>query len=187
MSKSALSRAVQPLFQDDCNLDPMFEAWIIANGYHHELTLWKNRFQEGDGAPDDTEDYLPEDEQIQAAQAHSQPDDVVSESLDGFEDRFREMLMKYPDCVDDPAAFSALMNDCFPTAPLQCYLLKTLQRMDIVRTLRDAGEAAGSMTARFERRLVQDFGVKETFAKWAVGVWVRCCGSAVLDSRSTPA
>ena len=45
-SKCELSRAIQPLFQNDYNFDPYFEAWIIMHGFQHELTLWKGRFQE---------------------------------------------------------------------------------------------------------------------------------------------
>ena len=45
-SKDALSKKIQPLFQDDYNFDPYFEAWIIMQGFQRELERWKTRFQE---------------------------------------------------------------------------------------------------------------------------------------------
>ena len=55
-----------------------------------------------------------------------------------------------------------------------------LYRMDIVRALREADEITEMLTARFEQRLIRDFGTRELYAKWAVAMWCRCYGKAVL-------
>ena len=75
-SKAALSAVIQPLFQDSDHFAPAFEAWIMMQGYHHELTLWKGRFQESaelvsepdmeddlSDMPDEAEEALEEQEE----------------------------------------------------------------------------------------------------------------------------
>ena len=184
-SKSALSRTIQPLFQDEFNFDPRFEAWIIMHGFQHELTLWKGRFQEGQGSSDDVEEFFLEEEQEQIVEARQQLESEFVKTLDGFEDKFIDLLKQYQDRMDDPIAFNALMNDYFPTNKLQSYLLMALYRMDIVKAIRDAIELTEPLTARFEKRLVKDFGVKEAFAKWAVGEWCHCYGALVLSKKNS--
>ena len=183
-SKKALSRCIQPLFQDDYNFDPAFEAWILMHGYQHELTLWKGRFQEGAGSPEALEEFFLDDDQGQAAETRPQPEADFVKDLDGFEDQFTDLLKQYEDRIDDPAAFNALMNDYFPTRKAQSYLLTTLYRMDIMKAIRDADELTELLTVRFEKRLMQDFGVKEAFAKWAVSAWCRCYGEKVLNKQN---
>lgn len=184
-SKSALSRAVQPLFQDDCNFDPRFEAWIIMHGFHHELTLWKGRFQDGQGGADDVvEEFFFDEEQDQAVEARQLPEPEFQKSLDGFEEKFMELLERYADRIDDPIAFNALMSDYFPTYKLQCYLLMALYRMDIARAIRETAELTELLTVRFVKRLINDFGVKEPFARWAVDAWCRCYGEQLLKKKN---
>ena len=132
----------------------------------------------------DMDIFLDEDEET-IREARVQSDSDFSKSIDGFEDKFIDLLKQYQDRMDDPIAFNALMNDYFPTNKLQSYLLMALYRMDIVKAIRDATELTEPLTARFEKRLVKDFGVKEAFAKWAVGVWCHCYGELVLSKKNS--
>lgn len=183
-SKSALSRCIQPLFQDDYNFDPRFEAWILMHGYQHELTLWKSRFQEGVGSSEDIEEFFFDEDQEQIIEARQQLEADFVKTLDGFEDKFIELLKQYQDRIDDPVAYNALMSDYFPTQKLQSYLLMALYRMDIVKAISDAVELTELLTARFEKRLIKDFGVKEAFAKWAVSEWCYCYGELILNKQN---
>ena len=184
-SKSDLSRVIQPLFQDQFNFDPSFEAWIIMHGFQHELTLWKGRFQEGQGGSEDVEDIFPEEEHEQIIEAKQQLESEFVKTIDGFDNKFIDLLKQNQNHMDDPVAFNALMNDCFPTYKLQSYLLMALYRMDIVKTIRDAIELTEGLMVRFEKRLIKDFGIKETFAKWAVGEWCHCYGEVVLGKKNS--
>ena len=184
-SKNTLSRTIQPLFSDDYNFEPRFEAWIIMHGYQHELTLWKGRYQEGQGSADDIDDVFFDEEQEQVIEAREQLESDFVKSLDGFEDKFIELLSQYQDRIDNPVAFNALMNDYFPVNKLQTYLLMALYRMDIVKAIREASELSEPMTVRFEKRLVKDFGVKEAFAKWAVREWCFSFGETILKKPSS--
>lgn len=69
ISKSALSRKIQPLFQNNDNFAPSFEAFILMHGFAHELTLWKGRFQEITTKPYDSSDTPPTEEAF--------PDDYI--------------------------------------------------------------------------------------------------------------
>ncbi len=184
-SKSALSRCIQPLFQDDYNFDPRFEAWILMHGYQHELTLWKARFQEGIGSSEDLEEFFLDEDQEQITEARQQLEADFLKSLDGFEEKFIELLKQYQDRMDNQLAFNALMSDYFPTQKLQSYLLMSLYRMDIVKAIREAAELTELLTARFEKRLMKDFGVKEAFAKWAVSEWCYCYGELLLNKPNS--
>lgn len=184
-SKETLSRTIQPLFQDDYNFEPRFEAWIIMHGYHHELMLWKGHFQEGQGDAEDIEDIYFDDEQEHVLEARQQPEPDFEKSLEGFEDKFLDLLSKYHDRIDNPTMFSGLMSDYFPMNKLQSYLLIALYRMDIIKALRDASELTSLLTVRFEKRLIKDYGVKESFAKWAVEVWCHCYGELILKKSNS--
>ncbi len=180
-SKDALSNAVRPLFPSDTSFDPLFEAWLIRHGFHHELTMWRARFQDGQGGePDDAGEFLLDEmpDEIPEDDETAGPD--FARGLESFEDRFTDMLVRYEETLDNPAAFNGLMNDCFPDFPMQCHLLMALYRMDIIRALREADEITELLTARFQQRLIRDFGTRELYARWAVAVWCRCYGSAVM-------
>lgn len=184
ISKSALSRKISPLFQDDYNFDPDFEAWIVMHGYQHELTLWKGRFQENQGDSLDDE-FILDEAQEEIQEARFQSDSEFSNSVAGFEDKFVDLLKNYGDRIEDPTAFNALMGDYFPQYKIQTFLLMALYRMDIVKAIMDTEEINELTVARFEKRLVKDYGVKEAFAKWAVYEWGHCYGDVILHKKCT--
>ena len=196
-SKRALSRAAQPLFQDDHNLDPRFEAWLLQQGFQHELTLWAGRFQLDPSLTSEPEDPFPNEdpallwlgasdpaEPNHAPTAKPSGEDKEESPPPGLEQTFLQLLTQYPQQLDDPTAFVGLMNDFFPAWPLQNYLLTTLYRMDIVKALREAPEITEVQVARFEKRMMQDFGVREASARWAVSAWCRCYGEQVLGKKA---
>lgn len=172
-SKEELSRAVKPLFQDEYNLDPYFEAWIIMHGYQHELALWKARFQEGQGVNNDIHiDFSDDDEDLDQIQPDELPEN--NKELTEFERLFKELLTNHSDRIDDEKSFRGLLNDYFPMYQMEKRLIYDLYRMDIVKAIRESTGTDDLLMVRFEKRLVKDFGVKDDLAKWAVGVWFRC-------------
>ena len=172
-SKEGLSRAVKPLFQDEYNLDPYFEAWIIMHGYQHELALWKARFQEGQGVNNDIHiDFSDDDEDLDQIQPDELPEN--NKELTEFERLFKELLTNHSDRIDDEKSFRGLLNDYFPMYQMEKRLIYDLYRMDIVKAIRESNGTNDLLMVRFEKRLIKDFGVKDDLAKWAVEVWFRC-------------
>ena len=183
-SKSALSRAAKPLFPDEHSMDPLFEAWLIAHGFRHEVTLWKGRF--GDGRGTAAEEIVLDEEPESAAGEAAPEAEEFTGAPEGFEEKFTELLTLYRDRVEDPAVFEALMSDYFPLNKMECFLLVTLQRMDIIRAATESAEADEIISVRFGQRLVRDFGVREPFAVWAVGVWLRSLRNAARRAEAPP-
>lgn len=183
-SKESLSHVIQPLFMDDHCFAPQFEAWIIARGYHHELTLWKGRFQDGQTGPDEPADNFFDVDRDISTEARQLSDPEFEKSLEGFEDAFLKLLKENIDTLDLPDTFMGLMDESFPENKLQSYLLTALYRMDIVKAIRDADDLTESLTEGFEKRLIQDYGVKPMFAKWAVSEWRHCYGEQILGKRA---
>ena len=185
-SPKALAKAVQPLFSDENNLDPHFEAWILMHGFQHELTLWKVRYQDGRGDNDSgPEEFVFDEDREPLMEAREQTPEEFAIAAEGFDDRFVELLTRFSDRIGDPKIFEGLMSDFFPANRLQCYLLMKLYRMEIMRAIRDAAEIDPILTARFEKRLTEDFGVNSSFAGWAVATWCRCYGERVLNKKNT--
>ena len=183
-SPKALAKAVRPLFADENNLDPRFEAWALMHGFGHELTLWKMRYQEGRGNKDDgPEDFVFDEDREPLTEAREQTPEEFALAVEGFDDRFVELLTRFADRIGDPKIFEGLMSDYFPDNRLQCYLLLKLYRMEIMRAIRETEEIDSILTARFEKRLTDDFGVEASFAGWAVGAWCRCYGERVLNKK----
>ncbi|MBR6707552.1 MAG: hypothetical protein IKI84_12900 [Clostridia bacterium] len=185
-SPKTLAKAVRALFADENNLDPWFESWILMHGFQHELTLWKVRYQEGRGDKDDgPEDFVFDEDREPLIAAREQTPEAFALEVEGFDNRFVELLTRFADRISDPKIFEGLMSDYFPENRLQCYLLLKLYRMEIMRAIRDAEEIDLILTARFEKRLTDDFGVGAAFAGWAVATWCRCYGEKVLNKKST--
>ena len=183
-SPKALAKAVRPLFTDENNLDPRFEAWALMHGFGHELTLWKVRYQEGRGNKDDgPEDFVFDEDREPLMEAREQTPEEFALAVEGFDDRFVELLTRFAERIGDPKIFEGLMSDYFPDNRLQCYLLLKLYRMEIMRAIRETEEIDSILTARFEKRLTDDFGVGASFAGWAVGAWCRCYGERVLNKK----
>ncbi|MCD8119286.1 MAG: hypothetical protein LUE29_07400 [Lachnospiraceae bacterium] len=180
ISKDRLHNKVQMLFLDDYNLDPAFEGWLLTLGYQHEVSLWNDKFQP---APDGTTENEDEDDvgdgSLSEPQTEPEKEDFAISS-DEFETKFLDMLQKYPDTLTDSQRFTGLLKDYFPQSPMQAHLIETLYKMDIVKALQDAKEIRDVFTMRFIKRLVNDFGTKEAYAKWAVSVWCVCYGEKVL-------
>ncbi len=186
-SPRALSRAAAPLFADEHNLDPLFEAWLLMNGFVHELDLWSGRYRydpsAADGGP---EQFVFDEDREPLVQAVQQTPEEFARASDGVEDLFVRMLTDYPEGLDDPQLFRGLISDHFPALRLQGFLLLTLYRMDIVRAIRDAPDLDLPLAGRFEKRLTADYGVGEALAKWAVGIWFRGYGERVLKKGTAP-
>ena len=184
-SRKELAKAVKPLFSDENNLDPRFEAWILMHGFQHELTLWKVRYQDGRGDKDDgPEDFVFDEDREPLMEVREQTPEEFALAVEGFDDRFTEVLTLYADRIGDPKIFEGLMSDYFPANRLQCYLLIKLYQMEIMRAIQDTAEIDSILKARFEKRLTEDFGVAAPFAGWAVAAWCRCYGERVLNKKT---
>lgn len=184
ISRYSLSSEIQPLFQNDQNLAPAFEAWLINLGKHKELSAWRDKYQIGQTDDDIDYGFIQEDEEEQKA-AQTQKNTEFANASFGFENDFQKMLDDYPDAVKDIKVLTGLMKDLFPQKQLQVHLLLNVYKMDFLRAIGEAKELNDLFTMRYVRRLVQDYGVKEDFAKWAVSVWCVCYGEQILHKKNT--
>ncbi len=168
-SRAALSKAVRPLFDDPDGMAPALEAWLLLRGFGHELQLYDTRFRNGQKREDAIGDiFYDEDEDL------PEPEDIAETSPEGFEDLFSSLLRDHRDRLDDPVSFGGLLADYFPQESKRTFLLHTLYRMDILKALREEGGADELALSRFSGRLETEYGVSESAARWAVGVWQRC-------------
>ncbi len=162
-------------------LTPEFEAWLIRLGEGRTLTWWRARFrdeQDEGEAPAAVDPSFLENHVQQQAAAEENEEDFAREAQ-GMEEAFIAMLRDHAGAAEDPQAFEGLLRDYFPDRRVQVWLLAALGKMDIRRALREE-EITPQLAFRFEKRLTQDFGVRDSFARWAVAFWCRCYGEEVL-------
>ncbi len=183
-SRSLLESKIDMLFVDQYNLTPAFEGWLINLGKLRELSLWRDKYQTGLPEDEDEEEFVFQEDVEEQEQAQKQTNEDFSKDIYGFEIDFIKMLTDYPDSLQAPKKFEALLRDLFPEKPLQIYLLLTLYKMDIASAIQNASELDDVFTLRFIKRMKTDFGVKEEFAKWAASVWCVCYGEKILQKRN---
>ena len=183
-SRSSLSSKVEGLFQNDANLNPVFEGWLLNLGYQRELSSWRDRYQLGNQEESrDDEFVLLEDVEVKK-EAGIQSNRDFSKTAAGFDQEFTKIMQQYPDVLSDVLRFQGLLKDFFPEKDLLIFLMTTCYKMDIVKAIKDASELNDLFTARFIRRMENDFGVKEDFAKWAVSVWCVVYGERILNKKN---
>lgn len=182
-SREEFLDTIKPLFLDEYNFAPVFEAWILNQGGQTALASWNSKYQEGLGAADD--DLPDANDNLGQPNADHQDEKDFAKTANGFEVEFLDLLTRYPDALFDFQKFFGLMNDLFPQKRLQVNLMVTLQKMDIVKAIKDAPEMTPTFTHRFIKRLANDFGVKNSFAEWAVSVWCVCYGKQVLGKKGS--
>ena len=183
-SRPLLESKIDMLFVDQYNLMPAFEGWLINLGKLRELSLWRDKYQTGLPEEVDEEEFVFQEDVEEQEQAQKQTNEDFSKDIYGFEIDFVKMLTDYPDSLQAPKKFEALLRDLFPEKPLQLYLLLTLYKMDIASAIQNASELDDVFTLRFIKRMKTDFGVKEEFAKWAASVWCVCYGEKILQKRN---
>lgn len=97
-----------------------------------------------------------------------------------FEDKFIEMLQKYPDAVKDKKVFVGLLKDYFPEQQMQVNLISNLFAMGIVEDIQNATSISNAFAYRFVKALVDNYGVSRINADWAASVWCVCYGQKIL-------
>lgn len=100
-----------------------------------------------------------------------------------FADEFLNMLMKYPDCVTDERRFIAYMRDFFPKNQKECNILISLYRLGIVKELKNTDKIDQNFCYRYQKNLVDHYGVIEILAEEAVKLWCVCYGKNVLKKN----
>ena len=182
-SKDRFEHKIRLLFYDEHNLNPKFTGWLLNKGQEQALESWNRKYQIGTGnasGDDDDEEDVVQQELADFSNLLNEKDSDFAQQIQGFDQEFTQFLKSYENDLEDTQKFTGLIKDIFPTKPLQMNLLLTVYKMDIVRAIRIASEMSPAFAARFENRLMRDFGVKQNFAKWAVSVWCVCLGGQVL-------
>lgn len=188
-SRKEISAKAAALYQDDRNLVPEFEAWLLNLGYQRAVSAWRDRFQitDEDRAGTDTdsvEGYVKlEDIEGAGAQGGTDGGDLIAGSAE-FEDRFISMLKEYPQCLESEQRLMAFMADLIADSRLQKYLITVLYRMDIARAISEADTLTEILISRFIMRMTTDFGISEEYAKWAAAVWCECYGEKILNKKN---
>ena len=98
-----------------------------------------------------------------------------------FVPEFEKVLQQYQDSLSDPQRFTGIIHDLFPQNRLQTDLLLHAYKMDIIRSISEAGTLSNQKAMRFVRRLTIDFAIQEEYAKWAVTVWFTVYGERILN------
>lgn len=183
-SKGELSAKAAAFFQDDSNLTPDFESWLLTQGFGKELTSWREHFQSGEGNTSSAEDFvhLEDLEKASFQQTDQSPDS--EEETAAFCESFTKMLEDHPESLQNADIFYGFMKDCFPDKDLLTFLLHTLYKMDILKAIQDANELTELFASRFIRRLEKDFGVQRSLAVQAMYIWCVCYGEKILQKKN---
>lgn len=188
-SRKEISAKAAAFYQDDSNLVPEFEAWLLNLGYQRAVSAWRDRFQitDDDRAgtdPDSAEGFVKlEDIEGDGAQSAADSGDLIADSRE-FEDRFTSMLRDHPQCLESEQRLTAFMADLIKDNRLQKYLITVLYRMDIARAISEADTLTEILVSRFLMRMTTDFGISEEYAKWAAAVWCECYGEKILNKKN---
>ncbi|MCL1881745.1 MAG: hypothetical protein FWF76_06160 [Oscillospiraceae bacterium] len=97
-----------------------------------------------------------------------------------FNEKFVELLKNYPDAVHLRKKLVALLKDIFPREAKRTRLLINLHELLIADEIEKADMIDDRFAFRYVKRLVEDFGVGEPNAIWAVCVWCTCYGEGIL-------
>lgn len=90
------------------------------------------------------------------------------------------MLLQYPEAAADPRILTGLLNDYFPTQPMQVNLIDTASALGIAEELRNTALISHPFAYRFVKRLMEEYGISRANADWAVSVWCVCYGRNIL-------
>lgn len=88
-----------------------------------------------------------------------------------FQDEFEELLMHYPDSLDDKRRFIGLLKDFLPDHPMQRNLIGTVFSLGIVPEIQNIPVINNAFAFRFVKQLMEDYGVSRANADWAVSIW----------------
>jgi DNA segregation ATPase FtsK/SpoIIIE-like protein len=97
-----------------------------------------------------------------------------------FEENFSRLLADYLDSIRDRRKFSSLLRDIFPGQKRQVNLVLSLHEMGIADEIQSVSQIDGLFAARFEKRLMEEYGMAEDGARWAVRAWCVCYGKETL-------
>lgn len=97
-----------------------------------------------------------------------------------FEKTFYQMLIDYPDVIQDKKKFSGIIKDYFPEQPMQVNLINTVYSLGIAQDIINTSNINNSFAFRYVKQLVDEYGISRLNADWAVSVWCVCYGKNVL-------
>ncbi|MCL1832361.1 MAG: hypothetical protein FWG45_05565 [Oscillospiraceae bacterium] len=98
-----------------------------------------------------------------------------------FNEQFTEILRAYPDSVTNRKKFVGLLRDFFPREAKRTRLLINLHEVALPDEITRAKAALDDKFAyRYVKRLVEEYGVEERNAVWAVRAWCECYGGGIL-------
>lgn len=97
-----------------------------------------------------------------------------------FEDRFVQMLQKYPEAVSEKKKFVGLMKDFFPEQQKQVNLICTAFDLGIAEELNKTNQISNTFAFRFVKRMLDEYGVSRVNADWVISAWCVCYGKLTL-------
>jgi hypothetical protein len=90
------------------------------------------------------------------------------------------ILEQYSGAVQDKKRFVGLMKDLFPGQLRETNLLIALSDMGFPAEIATAEQITGALAYRFVKRLMDEYGVNQVYADWAVAMWCVCYGQNLL-------
>lgn len=93
--------------------------------------------------------------------------------------RFKDLLVNYPDAISSQSRLQAMLNDTFPGERLEIRLLVSAYEMGITNEIKRSS-LDNSLANRFIKRLEDDYGIDSSKARQAVLMWCDAYGVGVL-------
>lgn len=126
---------------------------------------------------------LKETEKDLAVSIQNSIDDKILElykNKKGFEYEFIKFLLQFQDQITNRQRFIGLMKDVLYSYPKQLNLIILLYRMQIHDEIKQALEIDDTFKYRFEKRMIENMGISEDNASWAVSAWCILYGKNIL-------
>lgn len=101
-----------------------------------------------------------------------------------FEKKFYELIKNHYDIVRDKKRFNALLHDYFPREEVWRFnALLFLYDNGIMEELENNPMLDSAEQLRFKNKLKSAYGIKDTYAEWAVKIWVKGFGKWALEQK----
>lgn len=97
-----------------------------------------------------------------------------------MENKFKQMIIEYPDSISDKKLFLSYMKDLMPTEKLMTNVLGYLMELGIVIDIQNVDEIDAAFEYRYEQMLIDTYGVSRENAVRAIYIWAEYYGHQIL-------
>ena len=98
-----------------------------------------------------------------------------------FSEEFESILRTAQNIIQEKQRFIGMLKDYLYMYPKQLNLVISLYQMEIQKEILRSDYLNDIFAYRFEKRLINDFGISSDNAKWAVSAWCAIYGKKVLN------